>query len=179
MSDTPRTDESVDNCALHQALCDMVEAEFARKLERELDEARDELTNVYRWIERNHPDGFIDSQSHRQNLERVTEHMHDKMDKLERERDEARDELRKLRIENNHNWQTIEFAEEAVKERDEALKQCGQLKAMRDAIKEAHGAISQCLKYILKLPLSGSDEECEMMDDAHHALRKLKPFIND
>lgn len=99
--------------------------------------------------------------------------------KLERERDEARVELRKLRIENNHNWQAIEFAEEAVKERDEALKQCGQLKAMRDAIKEAHGAISQCLKYILKLPLSGSAEECETMDDAHHALRKLKPFIND
>lgn len=99
--------------------------------------------------------------------------------KLERERDEARVELRKLRIENNHNWQAIEFAEEAVKKRDEALKQCGQLKAMRDAIKEAHGAISQCLKYILKLPLSGSDAECEVMDDAHHALRKLKPFIND
>ena len=42
--------------------------------------------------------------------------------KLERERDEARVELRKLRIENNHNWQAIEFAEEAVKERDESLE---------------------------------------------------------
>lgn len=41
--------------------------------------------------------------------------------KLERERDEACVELRKLRIENNHNWQAIEFAEEAVKERDESL----------------------------------------------------------
>ena len=51
-------------------------------------------------------------------------------------------------------------------------------KFMREAIKDAHGAISQCLKYILKLPLSGSAEECETMDDAHHALRKLKPFIN-
>lgn len=52
-------------------------------------------------------------------------------------------------------------------------------KFMREAIKDAHGAISQCLKYILKLPLSGSVEECEVMDDAHHALRKLKPFLND
>lgn len=72
-----------------------------------------------------------------------------------------------------------EFARKLERELDEALKQCVELKAMRDAINEAHGAISQCLKYILKLPLSGSDAECEMMDDAHHALRKLKPFIND
>ncbi len=35
MTPTPRTDESVDNCAHYQALCDMVEAEFARTLERE------------------------------------------------------------------------------------------------------------------------------------------------
>lgn len=43
MSDTPRTDESVDNCAHYQALCDMVEAEFARQLERELNSARVEI----------------------------------------------------------------------------------------------------------------------------------------
>ena len=72
-----------------------------------------------------------------------------------------------------------EFARKLERQRDEALKQCVELKAMREAIKDAHGAISQCLKYILKLPLSGSDAECEVMDDAHHALRKLKPFIND
>ncbi len=40
MSDTPRTDEAVDNCAHYQALCDMVEAEFARELERELNEVK-------------------------------------------------------------------------------------------------------------------------------------------
>jgi len=39
MSETPRTDESVDNCAHYQALCDMVEAEFSRQLERELNAA--------------------------------------------------------------------------------------------------------------------------------------------
>jgi len=47
MSDTPRTDESVDNCAHYQALCDMVEAEFARELERELNEANADRAQVW------------------------------------------------------------------------------------------------------------------------------------
>jgi hypothetical protein len=51
-------------------------------LEQERDATLAKLTHVHRWVERNHPDGFIDSQSHLQNLERVTEHIHDKMDKL-------------------------------------------------------------------------------------------------
>lgn len=49
--------------------------------------------------------------------------------------------------------------------------------AMRAAIRESHAALGGCLKYILRLPLSGSVSECETMDDAHHALRKLKPFL--
>jgi hypothetical protein len=95
-----------------------VHANFARKLERERDEARAKLTHVHRWIERNHPDGFIDSQSHLQNLERVTEHIHDKMDKLEEwvaegkrngtrcaeERDRLQDAVRNLRdVKGRHN----------------------------------------------------------------------------
>lgn len=76
-------------------------------------------------------------------------------------------------------WVPVNLSRRLERQRDEALKQCVELKAMREAIKEAHGAISQCLKYILKLPLSGSDAECEVMDDAHHALRKLQPFLND
>jgi len=40
---TPRTDESVDNCAHYQASCDMVEAEFARQLEREITELNERL----------------------------------------------------------------------------------------------------------------------------------------
>lgn len=31
-------------------------------------------SEVYRWIERNHPDGFIDSQSYSSNLDRCREH---------------------------------------------------------------------------------------------------------
>lgn len=53
----------------------------------------------------------------------------------------------------------------------------GENEAMRAAIRESHAALGGCLKYILRLPLSGSVSECETMDDAHHALRKLKPFL--
>jgi hypothetical protein len=66
-------------------------------LERERDEAQTKLTYVHRWIERNHPDGFIDSQSHLQNLERVTDHIHDKLDERVRERDEAEQQLKTMR----------------------------------------------------------------------------------
>ena len=86
--------------------------------------------------------------------------------KLERERDEARSLLAQYSAEREHNAM-------------QALAHKADADSMRDAIKEAHGAISQCLKYMLKLPLSGSDAECEVMDDAHHALRKLQPFLND
>lgn len=49
--------------------------------------------------------------------------------------------------------------------------------AMREAIKDSDAALRKCLNYMLRLPMSGSDAECEAMDDAHHALAKLQPFI--
>lgn len=55
---------------------------FARKLERERDEALAKLSTVHRWIERNHPDGFIDSQSHLQNLDRVADAWHEKLESM-------------------------------------------------------------------------------------------------
>jgi hypothetical protein len=96
MSDrpTPETDARTYVPSLGAAT---VPAEFARKLERERDEAQKELSSIHRWIERNHPDGIIDSQTYWQNLERVTENWYDRLDRLEvdanrfvRERDEAR-----------------------------------------------------------------------------------------
>jgi len=111
---TPETDA----LAGEWIACECVPASHSRKLERERDEARAKLTHVHRWIERNHPDGFIDSQSHLQNLERVTEHIHDKMDKLEEwvaegkrngtrcaeERDRLQDAVRNLRdVKGRHN----------------------------------------------------------------------------
>jgi hypothetical protein len=75
----------------------------ARKLERERDEARAELSSIHQWIDRNHPDGFIDSLTYFQNLERVTDSWYDRLDRLEvdahrfvRERDEAREQIKEL-----------------------------------------------------------------------------------
>jgi hypothetical protein len=58
------------------------------KLERERNEVQKELSSIHRWIERNHSDGFIDSITYLQNLERVTDSWYDRIDKIERERDE-------------------------------------------------------------------------------------------
>ena len=58
------------------------------QLKRECDDAQQTLTDIHRWIERNHPDGFIDSQSYSQNLERVADRWYERLDSLERERDQ-------------------------------------------------------------------------------------------
>jgi hypothetical protein len=55
-----------------------------------------EFLIIYRWIERNHPDGFIDSLSYSQNLERVTDRWYNRFDELERERNQARDQVEEL-----------------------------------------------------------------------------------
>jgi len=47
-----------------------------------------ELSSIHRWIDKNHADGFIDSLTYLQNLERVTDCWYDRLDKIERERDE-------------------------------------------------------------------------------------------
>jgi 23S rRNA A2030 N6-methylase RlmJ len=57
----------------------------------EIKSAQEELSSIHRWIERNHPDGVIDSQAYSQNLERVTDRWYDRLDKVERERDGARE----------------------------------------------------------------------------------------
>ena len=44
--------------------------------------------------------------------------------RLERERDQARLEAKLLRVENNHNWQANDLAEQAFRERDEARAEC-------------------------------------------------------
>jgi hypothetical protein len=63
---------------------------------RQLDEAQNQLSQIYRWIERNQVDGFIDSLTYLQNLDRVTDDWYDRLDRLEvdacrfeRERDKA------------------------------------------------------------------------------------------
>jgi hypothetical protein len=51
--------------------------------------------------------------------------------KLERERDEARLQAKLLRVENNHNWQANDLAEEAFRERDKARDTVFRLRKQR------------------------------------------------
>jgi hypothetical protein len=101
--------------------------------------------------------------------------------RLERERDEARAALSGRTVSCslcNESAMKLATAEAELSiSNDERDHYRRENIAMREAIKDAHYALGGCLKYILSLPLSGSDAECETMDDAHHALRKLQPFL--
>ena len=70
--------------------------------EERVEEAQKELSSIHRWIERNHPDGFIDSMTFHQNLERVTDRWYERLERVERERDEARAELDAYREVGHH-----------------------------------------------------------------------------
>ncbi len=68
----------------------------------------------------------------------------------------------------SYHGEVVRGDEMAILERENA--------AMREAIGDSDAALRKCLNYILRLPLSGSDAECETMDDAHHALRVRHPL---
>jgi len=66
------------------------------RIQRERDEAQKQLSSIHHWIDKNHADGFIDSLTYLQNLDRVTDNWYDRIDGIEadarkfvRERDEA------------------------------------------------------------------------------------------
>jgi len=70
------------------------------RYKQERDETQKKLSSIHQWIERNHPDGFIDSLTYLQNLDRVTDNWYDRIDAIEidarrfvRERDEARKQV--------------------------------------------------------------------------------------
>jgi len=97
-----------------------------RLLEERIEEAQKELSSIHRWIDKNHADGFIDSLTYLQNLERVTDSWYDRIDGIEadarrfvRERDEARGLLASEKITRDH---IIKRGIEMQKERDEARK---------------------------------------------------------
>jgi hypothetical protein len=64
--------------------------------EERVEEAQKELSSIHRWIERNHPDGFIDSMTYHQNLERVGDRWYDQLDQVERERNDYLDRLNEI-----------------------------------------------------------------------------------
>lgn len=104
MSDTPETDSAT--LRAHDIYCggdfDAVDVEHSKKLERERDEALRKLESLERSI------ASLD---------------HPNLKMLLKERDEALKKIRKLEVENDHNWQANELAEEAFMERDEAHRQ--------------------------------------------------------
>lgn len=95
----------------------VVYAETCAKLERERDEALAKLSKVYEWIKRNHPDGFIDSKTHLQNLEKVKDLWHERIDAAEQTAEKA-DELRVLAI---GMREAIKEAHEMIAEHVEVL----------------------------------------------------------
>jgi hypothetical protein len=124
--------------------------EIAEKLERERNEAQKELSSIHQWIDRNHPDGFIDSQTYFQNLERVTDNWYDRLDRLEvdahrfvRERDEARELLASEKITRDH---VIKRGIEMQKERDEWAAMCGRYKQERDDLQKAINGLCEHFK---------------------------------
>lgn len=131
--------------------------ETCEQLERDLNEALAKLSTVYRWIERNHSDGFIDSQSHLQNLDRVADAWHDKLEDMQRELGKTRDQLEAMR--------------EAIKEGYDALTECvddsGELLAERGWWRDEPRCGYQA-RY---------DEHKQRIEDAEAALTKLKLFI--
>lgn len=75
----------------------------AREDSAMIDRMQAELSAIHRWVERNNQDGFIDSLTYTQNLERVTDSWYDRLDRMEadgrrfvKERDEARELCREL-----------------------------------------------------------------------------------
>ena len=76
MSKTPDTDANVWSDSCEGILCKVVSAEFARRLERERDEAREHLDNM---------------QDQRDFAMKVIK-------RLEQERDEAREEVKRLKV---------------------------------------------------------------------------------
>lgn len=83
-------------------ICDGTLGEI-RLLEERIEEAQKELSSIHRWIDKNHADGFIDSLTYLQNLERVADNWYDRIDAIEtdarrfvRERDEAREIAQQL-----------------------------------------------------------------------------------
>jgi hypothetical protein len=116
------------------------EKEEARLDRERIEEALKELSSIHQWIDRNHPDGFIDSLTYFQNLERVTDNWYDRLDRLEvdakrfvRERDEARELLAKALVRGDLAlaetkkakeelfWSDYQDKREMQRERDEAL----------------------------------------------------------
>ncbi len=60
-------------------------AAMCERYKQERDEARDELSSIYRWVERHNQDGFDDKLTHRQNVDILYDLLYDRLDMAELE----------------------------------------------------------------------------------------------
>jgi hypothetical protein len=116
---TPETD-AAERMAFAQEY--MVPTEWAEQLEGERDEAMKTLTDIHRWIERNHPDGFIDSLTFFQNLERVADRWYERLERVEREREEARELAQQMSESNQVLMADVRFYRNAWEQLKEAAE---------------------------------------------------------
>jgi hypothetical protein len=150
MSDTPRTDKHQEQMEVEDLDVECSETyHLARDLERELAASQAKISTVFQWINRNHSDGFIDSLTHLQNLERVSDVQHDRLDRLERELATAEAEL------------SISNGERDHYRRENA---------------EMREAINGVSKILQSIQLNDIFEDT-MRNHAILALAKLKPFL--
>ena len=93
--------------------------------------------------------------------------------KLERERDQARLEAKLLRVENNHNWQANDLAEQAFRERDEAREQNEEQARLLAMSADREEKMRDALKYIAGLDTSqgASPQQCSAVAVAMEALQ--------
>ena len=107
MSNTPETDSRAWSDHSEGILHEVVEANFARKLERERDEVREKLDEEMKWHHRTHTElvqtqcKLLDMQMGRDEIQEkydnlATEHML-VINKLCEERDEAREQVNRYR----------------------------------------------------------------------------------
>ena len=136
MSDTPETDDQPIIYAMndngYQVPC--VDLEFSRRLERERDEAREEIDNIRKMLSESgeavgngeHDYSIIDMI---ENLIKSKDYFVRKSDSLEHERDEARAELKEYRsiAENIGATKAVSDRDKAVAERDEAREEIKEL----------------------------------------------------
>jgi regulator of replication initiation timing len=170
-SDTPETDDLIENLKLQLGLwedgnliCEETLGEI-RLLEERIEEALKELSSIHQWIERNHADGFIDSLTYLQNLERVTDNWYDRLDRLEvdakrfvRERDEAREKYDTLVVENMLEVNKLAEERDEAREllasekitRDHVIKRGIEMQKERDEAREALRDMLSGWRYIRK-----------------------------
>ena len=129
MSDTPRTDSAEfdwnEDCNPENAM--IVTADFARQLKRELADKTGILSEIFHWIERHHPDGFIDGETYTDQLDKIMGRYHEIRESLERDLAEASRRIVDLqggKMIEEDRWQALYAERDQLAARVQELERC-------------------------------------------------------